>query len=526
MIHVAAFLAGFLLRVLQIAVESSLYLLIGFLTAGALRAMVGPARLRRFFGSGRWAGPFRAWAAAATLLPVCALGVLPVLRELRRSGVRRDAVLTFALAAPMLNPVSLLYGVSYLGPGLLSTLALGTFLVAIAVGLLSGLSGPADRSDESDLEESVPAVGARRLLAAAVHAAREASGPVLVDIAAGVVVAGLVAAVLRPFWLAEGTFSGDPKAIPLMAAVAAPTYVTPEKGIVALPEMLKFRQSSGAMFGLIVLGVGVTAGHLSWIGRSYGRRTAIRWGLSVVALAVAGAYAVERLAPPVGTANADNDHFEEFTNPFDSAGPAAFLAELRRLSDNVGAFHWVTLGMVAALASAGALLRAGAFGRGVRFEDFAAPDGEGPLHGTPEAKGAGSILELVVPPRVVSAVAAGSLLAVAAVGTYAFYPSPEDIFRDMAIIKADYYGEIGSASSAAPMHHLDLWDRQAARLPVGAILRLSGPDAEARRLTAELRSGIHSLREATEGGRRDEARATFTSLQSTYDRCKRAYEAR
>ena len=46
-----------------------------------------------------------------------------------------DAILTFALAAPMLNPISLLYGVSYLGPQLLSVLALGTFIVAVAVGM-------------------------------------------------------------------------------------------------------------------------------------------------------------------------------------------------------------------------------------------------------------------------------------------------------------------------------------------------------------------------------------------------------
>jgi uncharacterized membrane protein YraQ (UPF0718 family) len=229
--------------------------------AGGLRALVEPARLRRFFGTGRWTGPVRAWAAA-TLLPVCSLGVLPVLCELRRARVRRDAVLTFALAAPIFNPVSLLYGASYLGPGLLVTLALGTLFIAIAAGMLCGPDGSAEDEGSAPGDEGAPlaSTGSQRLRAAAIHAARGASGPVLVDIAVGVVVAGLVAAVLSPSWLAEGTFSGDPKAIPLMTAVALPTYVTSEKGVATLPEMLKFRQSSGAMFCLIVLGVGVSAG--------------------------------------------------------------------------------------------------------------------------------------------------------------------------------------------------------------------------------------------------------------------------
>ena len=95
--HLIAIPFGFLLRVVQVVVDASLYIIIGLLMAGALRAMVGPERLRTLFGTGRWTAPFRAWLAATTLLPVCSLGVLPVLRELRRAGVSRPAVLTLSL---------------------------------------------------------------------------------------------------------------------------------------------------------------------------------------------------------------------------------------------------------------------------------------------------------------------------------------------------------------------------------------------------------------------------------------------
>ena len=279
----------------------------------------------------------------------------------------------------------------------------------------------------------------------------------------GIVGHGLIAATLRPSWLAEGIFSGDPNAIPLMAVVAAPTYVTPEKSMVALPEMLKFRQSSGAMFCLIILGVGVTLGHPSWIGRSYGPLTAMRWCVTIVALAVGGAFLIEHLASPVGTANADNDHFEEFTNPFYPARPGNYPAQFCAYAAHIGAFHWATLGTVAALATTGFMIRAGILFRRIRFEDFLTEDDEGPARDGRETKRAGSVADLVLPPWLVSATAAASFLALAAVGAYAFFPSPEEIFRDMAIIKADYYGEIGAASTATPLHHLDLWERPGRR---------------------------------------------------------------
>jgi uncharacterized membrane protein YraQ (UPF0718 family) len=518
--NIATVLAGFLFRVFQVIVESSLYLLIGFLVAGGLRALVEPARLRQFFGTGRWTGPVRAWAAA-TLLPVCSLGVLPVLRELRRARVRRDAVLTFALAAPIFNPVSLLYGASYLGAGLLTTLAVGTLFIAVAAGMLCGPGGSAEDEGLVPCDEDAPlaSTGSQRLRAGAVHAARGASGPVLVDIAVGIVVAGLVAAVLDPAWLAEGTFSGDPKAIPLMTAVALPTYVTSEKAVATLPEMLKFRQSSGAMFCLIVLGVGVSAGQLSWIGRSYGPGIALRWVGVIVTLTVAGAYAIDRQIPAVGTSNVDNDHFDVFTNTLDASQLSAIQSKVGNFAANVGTLHWMTLGAVSALILAGVILRTTRFGRLVQVEGPSIGAGEDPP--SPRAK---SVLDFELPRWLLASFATVGILSVVGVGAFAFFPSPEEIFRDMTIIKADYFGELAAASPAAPLHHLDLWDRQVARLPLGALIRLSRPSDEARQLTGELRTGIRRLRGATESGRRDEARAIFAQLQSTVNRCKQAYQ--
>ena len=63
---------------------------------------------RRLFGRGV-RGAVRGWAIGM-VLPVCSLGVIPVARELRRGGVPGGTVLAFVLTAPLLNPISFLYG--------------------------------------------------------------------------------------------------------------------------------------------------------------------------------------------------------------------------------------------------------------------------------------------------------------------------------------------------------------------------------------------------------------------------------
>src|SRR5919108_4021782 len=123
------------LRTGQIAVESSMTLLCGFLAAGVMRRMLGAEGTRRLFGGPGWKGLFRAWGIG-TILPVCSLGVIPIAREMRRAGVPSATILAFVMAAPHINPLSLLYGLTLSEPRLILCFALGSLVIALAAGLL------------------------------------------------------------------------------------------------------------------------------------------------------------------------------------------------------------------------------------------------------------------------------------------------------------------------------------------------------------------------------------------------------
>jgi uncharacterized protein len=517
---IMAFVGGFSCRVVRTLLESSPYILLGLASSGLIRATVGPARLRRFFGGGRWSGLFRAWGTA-TLLPVCALGVLPVIRELRRSGVRRDVVLTFALAAPMFNPITLLSAFSHLSFGLLVNLLAGSAAVAIVAGALAGRSTLEEEAAAID-EPPLPA-GRRRGALAAVHALQEASGTVWLDLAAGLTAAGLVSAVVSPAWLAEGTFSGDPWSVFRMVVVAPAAYVSPEAGVTSLPEMVKFRQSAGAMLALIVLGVGMTAGHVAWIVRTYGLAVAIRWCVALTVATFAGARAVELGHAPVGAVNPDNDHYDVLVSPIPVDRPSLAFRTLTETVGRAGAAGLAAPVVLGLTVAAGLALRSGRLGLKSRFEEWTEPSDAD--DGREESCGTNAtVFDRPLPGWIVRAIVASSAVALLFVGACVLFPSPEETFRDMSVIKADYYGEIGAVDVAVPLHHLDLWERSAARLPLGAAIRLRFPNAETRRLSSDLMESLRSLRSATASKAPETARALFHELQPVYDRCRRAYD--
>src|SRR5919108_1771700 len=116
------------LRSGQIAIESSMTLLCGLLVAGVMRRMLGTEGTRRLFGGPGWKGLFRAWAVG-TVLPVCSLGVIPIAREMRRAGVPSGTILAFVLAAPHINPLSLLYGLTLSEPLVILCFALGSLII-------------------------------------------------------------------------------------------------------------------------------------------------------------------------------------------------------------------------------------------------------------------------------------------------------------------------------------------------------------------------------------------------------------
>ena len=184
-----------ILRIAEAIVAAAPFLVAGAVTAGLLRGMVGPERIRKMLGVGHWTGPLRAWGLGV-LLPICSLGALPVARELRRSKIPSGTILSFVLVAPVLNPVSVIYGLSHIELNTLAYFAVGTFVVSIGIGMLWNHLISSKRDNDSDEPERVPRNSRARLAVAGDTAARSLVGPAFVDYGLALLAVGLLGALL------------------------------------------------------------------------------------------------------------------------------------------------------------------------------------------------------------------------------------------------------------------------------------------------------------------------------------------
>ena len=126
---------GAALRLVQVFIFAAPWIATGFCIAAIFRVFLGPERTRNLFAGSGWRGILSGWVWGM-LLPVCSLGVIPIVRELHRSGVKGGTLIAFALTAPLFNPLSLLYGLTLSDPLAIITFAGCSLLIVTCVGIL------------------------------------------------------------------------------------------------------------------------------------------------------------------------------------------------------------------------------------------------------------------------------------------------------------------------------------------------------------------------------------------------------
>ena len=125
---------GAVLRFCQALLQASPTILVGLLVAGVLRRLLGYQGTRRLFGQGSNWALLLAWLIGM-LLPVCSLGVIPILYQMRRAGVSGGTILAFALTAPLFNPISVLYGLTLSNPLVIITFCFCCLVIVTTIGL-------------------------------------------------------------------------------------------------------------------------------------------------------------------------------------------------------------------------------------------------------------------------------------------------------------------------------------------------------------------------------------------------------
>jgi uncharacterized membrane protein YraQ (UPF0718 family) len=466
-------LIGGLVRVFQGLVMAAPTLLTGLFIAAILRYYVGPAMTRRLFGGDSLRALPQSWLIGM-LLPVCSIGVFPILFELRRAKVRAGAISAFALSAPLFNPLSLLYGLTLSRPVVIISFALASLAMVTILGLLWDRFSPSQRDDEAgegssptgdlgDLSGSGTAaskdgelIGLGRMLALVTFMARELVGESgkLALIAVGGL--GLLGAVL-PYSALQSSFEmHDPLAPARMTMLAIPVYATPMTAMSQLGMMFVHSNSPGAALALLLLGTGLNLGTLVWFTRQYGSRATATWFGSLVILVLAASYAIDRPLVLPGAEPAGHTHaFDNYAAPFPSGTRLALTTIREAAVKPFHLFEWVGAGLGALLAVLGATLTISgiserSFRRSMRPQ---------------------SALDRDIPPSVLGFTLILGLIALSVVGCYAYYPSPSECLEELTIIRTEAFSSARAGNVDQALLWVERFEDWSRKLEVGTFLR-------------------------------------------------------
>ena len=449
------YLSGASLRLVETVIYASLWIVIGCFIAAIFRRMLGAEQVRRIFADQTRFGLLAGWLIGM-LLPVCSLGVIPIVREMNRCGVKRGTIVAFGLTAPLFNPMSVLYGLTLSDPIAILSFSICALLIVSAVGGVWNWVSTAQQ--EHTASETVPSVGSKRSIALFYTAARELVGPSLIYILIGI--GGSIAlAILLPKGQLQHEVDHDNFWAPIQIAfIATPIYSTPLLAMSQIGGMFQHGNSIGAAFSLLILGAGANIGLLAWIGKTYGFHRLAVFYLVLMTLTVGLAFVVNKPLYPEGVVPAGHTHaFDVYTHPFDSEASNYAASTLRR-----GQEFW------AANEFGGTYLLAILIVMGTATSLLDRQKVETWLMAESNSK---SNLEREVPSWALGLVTVTGLVVASVVGCFLYYPEPKELFRDLSVVNT----EAVLCSRNGNWEAADKWirycDDLSRRLEVGVYLR-------------------------------------------------------
>jgi uncharacterized membrane protein YraQ (UPF0718 family) len=285
----------------QLAVESAPALLIAYLMAGMLNAFLPPSSIGWMRRGGIWNQSLRGMAIGLPF-PICSCGVVPLYRTLIQQGAPTTAAMAFLISTPELGLDAVLLSIPLLGGQMTLIRVAAAVMVALLVGVVVGrlvrvapsLGGVSDASTSVPETDSI-AMKLKRGL-------KVGLGEVVDHTAPWILLGLAVAAVAEPFLNpAQLGIVPDLVQVPLLALLGMPVYVC-ASGATPLVAVLLFNGiSPGAALAFLLTGPATNLTTFGLLGQLHGRRIALLFSLTVIALAVTLGLSVNLLFPAAGT---------------------------------------------------------------------------------------------------------------------------------------------------------------------------------------------------------------------------------
>lgn len=269
-------------------VEAAPFIVLGTVFAGLIKALLDPARLRRWLADESPSSVFVA-ALAGVPLPLCSCSVLPVAAQLRRAGASRAATGAFLVSTPETGVDSILLTIGVMNPWMACARVVGAFFTASATGLAQILvpvgAAPAGRPTASFPTLPAAPLG-ERLIAGQRYAFVELLGEMAHLYMFGLLATGVVMGLMPEDFLAR-FLGGGIGGMVVVALVGAASYICASSSTPLAAALIARGMSPGTALVLLLAGPATSLASMAAVRSLLGTRGLVAYLCTIIGCAIA-----------------------------------------------------------------------------------------------------------------------------------------------------------------------------------------------------------------------------------------------
>ena len=307
------------------------FLLVGFLVAGVLHAVVPPRVLGSWLGRPGIGSVTRA-ALLGVPLPLCSCSVIPVAVELRRGGASRGATASFLVSTPETGADSILASFAVLHPVVAVFRPVAALVTAVVAGtvveMVGGSAPPLQDAktcckhnhNTASTEASAPVEAAstsesgfvvfdaKRIAGAIRYGFDDLLGNTAPWLLPAILLTAVVTSLLDPHAMAAGAVSSRWLQMLILLVVGVPVYVCATAATPLAAGLVAAGFSPGAALVFMLVGPATNLVTLRAAAQTLGQRGAAAYGLCVAAVSIGCGVTLDSLLDAGGIAAGEIAH--------------------------------------------------------------------------------------------------------------------------------------------------------------------------------------------------------------------------
>src|SRR5664279_622044 len=282
------YILNYLSVLLNLTLEMSPYLILGFVFAGILHVLFPRDKIARYLGKNN----FRSVLYSSLIgipLPLCSCGVIPTSVSLYKNGASKGSTVSFLISTPQTGADSIFATYSLLG----LPMAIARPIIALATGILGGLftnfterNKPTQSVNTEQIVKDLKEETKPKWHNAIAEMFRYAFIEFLSDLAKWLVLGLMLAAllsVLVPDDFITKYIGNEFLSMLVSLAMAGPLYVCATGSIPIAAVLMIKGLTPGAAIVFLMAGPATNAATVTVIGKVLGRRTLITYLISIIA---------------------------------------------------------------------------------------------------------------------------------------------------------------------------------------------------------------------------------------------------